>query len=62
VIQNYVLAVNEKASDKILISDEGLSAYPYSNYSETTVFIYAERLKKLFPNAKIIVTFRNKKE
>lgn len=61
-VQNYVLAVDVKANDKILISDEGLTTYPYFNYPETTVFIVTERLKKLFPHAKIIVVFRDKKE
>lgn len=62
VLNNYALSVNTRVNRKILISDEGLSTTPFINCNETTVFTYADRLKKIFPTAKIIVTFREKKE
>ena len=52
--------IEDLEKDKInLISIENLSGSPFSS-NEFTRYTIMEELAKLYPNAKIIVTFRNK--
>ena len=60
--RNYCLLVNDNDDKPILISDEGLSNYNYLDYDECSPYKIADRLKLLFPHAKIIVVFRKKEE
>jgi len=59
---NFLLSIDDDTDMPILISDEGLSNYNYSDYEECSAYKIADRLRTLFPSAKIIVVFRKKEE
>lgn len=59
---NFILSIDDDVDMPILISDEGLSNYNYSDYEECSAYKIADRLHALFPSAKIIVVFRKKEE
>lgn len=47
--------------NKVIISHEKLSGNPVFLSSATTRYVYANRLSRIFPNAKVIISFRDKK-
>jgi hypothetical protein len=58
--KNFVLCEKLSKEQINLISDEALSGIPYDSTSSASRSEIANRLYRLYPNAKIIITFRNK--
>ncbi len=61
-IRNFLLSIEDNENKPVLISDEGLSNYNYTDHEECSAYKIADRLHTLFPSAKIIVVFRKKEE
>jgi len=61
-LTNFILSGKLSKDKPTLISDENLYGNIYGIQNYDTNFNIASRIKILYPNAKIIVTFRNKDE
>jgi len=59
-ICSFMINAEVPTDGKIVISYEGLSGHNYLDNGEASPFEMAERIKKLWPNAKIILVLREK--